>query len=37
MILGANTYRLFVQFVRMLGSSPEADKLGDPWVTQMLS
>jgi dihydrofolate reductase len=37
MVFGANTYRLFVRFVQMLGSSPEADKVGDPWVTQMLS
>jgi dihydrofolate reductase len=37
MVFGANTYRLFVRFVQMLGSSPEADKVGDPWVTRMLS
>src|ERR1051326_483297 len=37
MVFGANTYRLFVRFVQMLGSSPEADKAGDPWVTRMLS
>lgn len=37
MVFGANTYRLFVRFVQMLGSSPEADKAGDPWITRMLS
>jgi dihydrofolate reductase len=37
MVFGANTYRLFVRFVQMLGSSPEANKVGDPWVTRMLS
>jgi dihydrofolate reductase len=37
MVFGANTYRLFVRFVQMLGSDPEADKAGDPWVTRMLS
>ena len=36
MVFGANTYRLFARFQRMLGSSPEADKVGDPWVTRML-
>ena len=35
MVFGANTYRLFVRFERMLGSSPEADKAADPWVTKM--
>jgi dihydrofolate reductase len=37
MVFGANTYRLFAQFVQMLGSNPDADKAGDPWVTRMLS
>lgn len=36
MVFGANTYRLFVRFVQLLGTSPEADKVGDPWVTRML-
>ncbi|GAA4856585.1 dihydrofolate reductase family protein [Saccharopolyspora cebuensis] len=36
MVFGANTYRLFVRFVQLLGASPEADKVGDPWVTRML-
>jgi hypothetical protein len=35
MVFGANTYRLFARFERPRGSSPEADKAGDPWVTQM--
>jgi len=35
MVLGANTYRLFVQFERMLGSSAEADKAADPWVAKL--
>jgi dihydrofolate reductase len=35
MVFGANTYRLFARFERLRGSSPEADKAGDPWVTQM--
>jgi dihydrofolate reductase len=35
MVFGARTYQLFVQFERMLGSSPEADKAADPWVTKM--
>jgi dihydrofolate reductase len=35
MVFGATTYQLFVQFERMLGSSPEADRVGDPWVTKM--
>ena len=34
-VFGAKTYQLFVQFERMLGSSPEVDKAGDPWVTQL--
>jgi dihydrofolate reductase len=35
MVFGANTYRLFVQFERMLGQSAEADKAADPWVTKL--
>jgi dihydrofolate reductase len=35
MVFGANTYQLFVQFERMLGSHPQADKVADPWVTKM--
>jgi dihydrofolate reductase len=35
MVFGANTCRLFARFERLRGSSPEADKAGDPWVTQM--
>ena len=35
MVFGANTYQLFVRFERTLGSSPEADKAADPWVTKM--
>jgi dihydrofolate reductase len=35
MVFGANTYRLFARFKRLRGSSPEADKAGDPWVIQM--
>jgi len=35
MVFGANTYQLFVRFEEMLGSSPEADKVADPWVTKM--
>jgi dihydrofolate reductase len=35
MVFGANTYRLFARFERLRGSSPEFDKVGDPWVTQM--
>jgi dihydrofolate reductase len=35
MVFGANTYQLFLRFERMLGSSPEADKAADPWVTKM--
>jgi dihydrofolate reductase len=35
MVFGANTYRLFVQFEQMLGSSAEADKAADPWVTKL--
>jgi dihydrofolate reductase len=35
MVFGAKTYRLFARFERLRGSSPEADKAGDPWVTQM--
>jgi dihydrofolate reductase len=35
MVFGANTYQLFARFERLRGSSPEADKAGDPWVTQM--
>ncbi len=34
MVLGANTYRLFV---RLLASSTEESEVGDPWVTRMLS
>ncbi len=34
MVFGANTYRLFVQF---LTSSTEEPTVGDPWVTRMLS
>jgi dihydrofolate reductase len=37
MVFGAKTYQLFVRFVQLLGSSPEAGKVGDPWVRQMLS
>jgi dihydrofolate reductase len=37
MVFGANTYRLFVHFVQMAGSSPDAAKVGDPWVRRMLS
>ncbi len=36
MVFGANTYRLFAHFQRLLGSSAGADKAADPWVTQML-
>jgi dihydrofolate reductase len=32
MVLGANTYR---QFVEMLASSPEESEVHDPWVTRM--
>ena len=35
MVFGANTYRMFARFERLRGSSPEADKAGDPWVTRM--
>jgi dihydrofolate reductase len=35
MVFGANTYQLYVRFEQMLGSSPEADKAADPWVTKM--
>jgi dihydrofolate reductase len=35
MVFGANTYRLFLQLERMLGSSVEADKAGDPWLAEM--
>jgi dihydrofolate reductase len=35
MVFGAKTYRLFARFERLRGSSPEADKAGDPWLTQM--
>jgi dihydrofolate reductase len=34
MVFGANTYRLFVQF---LASSTEQPEVGDPWVTRMIS
>ena len=34
MVLGANTYR---QFVQMLGSSTEESEVRDPWVTRMRS
>ncbi|HEY3926696.1 MAG TPA: dihydrofolate reductase family protein [Acidothermaceae bacterium] len=34
MVLGANTYRLFVQ---LLGSSMENPEIGDPWVSRMTS
>ena len=34
MVLGANTYRLFVQ---LLGSSAENPEAGDPWVARMRS
>ncbi len=34
MVLGANTYRLFVQ---LLGSSVENPEIGDPWVSRMMS
>jgi dihydrofolate reductase len=34
MVLGANTYRLFAQFVASIDANPE---VGDPWVMQMLS
>ncbi len=34
-VFGANTYQLFVQFERMLGSSPEVDQAADPWVTKL--
>lgn len=36
MVLGANTYRLFVHFAKMLGTSADADKAGDPWASQMM-
>src|SRR3954447_25861441 len=35
MVFGAETYRLFIRLERMLGSSAEADKAGDPWLAQM--
>jgi dihydrofolate reductase len=35
MVFGASTYRLFARFEQLRGSSPEADKAGDPWLTQM--
>ena len=35
MVFGANTYQLFVRFEQLLGSSPEADKAADAWVTKM--
>jgi dihydrofolate reductase len=35
MVFGANTYQLFVQFERMLGSNPEMEKANDPWVTKL--
>jgi dihydrofolate reductase len=35
MVFGANTYQLFVQFERMLGSSAEVEKAGDPWVAKL--
>ena len=35
MVFGANTYRLMAQFAKMVGSSPEADKAGDPWLVEM--
>jgi dihydrofolate reductase len=37
MVLGANTYRLMARFERLRGSSPEAAKAGDSWVTRMRS
>ena len=37
MVFGANTYRLFEFFRRSLGTDPEIDKAGDPWVTAMLA
>jgi dihydrofolate reductase len=35
MVFGARTYQLFARFERLRGSSPDADKAGDPWITQM--
>jgi dihydrofolate reductase len=35
MVFGASTFQLFARFERLRGSSPDADKAGDPWVTQM--
>jgi dihydrofolate reductase len=37
LVLGANTYELFARFERLRASNPEFDKVGDPWVTRMLS
>ncbi|OZE37629.1 deaminase [Rhodococcus sp. 05-2254-4] len=37
MVLGANTYRLFLDFRRSLGSDPEIDKAGDVWVDRMMA
>lgn len=34
MVVGANTYRLFVQ---LLAASADEPTIGDPWVTRMLS
>ena len=34
MVLGANTYGLFVRFLASQATNPE---VGDPWVTRMLS
>jgi dihydrofolate reductase len=34
MVLGADTYRLFVRFLASQATNPE---VGDPWVTRMLS
>jgi dihydrofolate reductase len=35
MVFGANTYRLLAHLERLRGSSAEADKAGDSWLTQM--
>ncbi|HLX20598.1 MAG TPA: dihydrofolate reductase family protein, partial [Gaiellaceae bacterium] len=34
MVFGANTYRLFAQFLATLDENPE---VGDPWVTRMVN
>ncbi|MGY2875652.1 dihydrofolate reductase [Marmoricola sp. URHA0025 HA25] len=35
MVFGANTFGLLAKLRQMLGSSTEADKAGDPWITAM--